>query len=277
MLLIAYRKSSHCAAVGGLSRMLGVTVVIQTLIADDEPLARQKLRSLLNQEPEVEVVGEAASPAEILTQVRTKSPQVLFLDVCMPMRNGLDVISELSADDTVNLPHIIITTAHDGYALRAFEMHAADYLLKPFTAERLRAALRHARDQIQVGVRQPAPAPASAKDNDAPITRIVFKSRGRILFLPVSEIRWIRAEENYIRICTGTENHLIRETMTAIEQKLDPQMFLRVHRSAIVNLRYIREVRREGPGDFSVLLGNGHKVAMSRAVHSRISKLIAQR
>lgn len=246
--------------------------MIQTVIADDEPLARQKLRALLNQEPDVEVVGEASSPAEIITEVRAKSPHVLFLDVCMPTRNGLDVIAELSRSDTTTVPHIIITTAHDQYALRAFEMHAADYLLKPFTADRLRRALRTAREQMGSGVRVAQPAPTK----DAPITRIVFKSRGRILFLPVSEIRWIRAEENYIRICTETENHLIRETMTSIEQKLDPRMFLRVHRSAIVNLQYIREVRREGPGDFAVLLGNGHKVAMSRAVHSRISKLIAR-
>jgi two-component system LytT family response regulator len=249
-------------------------VVIQAVIADDEPLARQKLRALLNQEPEVEVVGEASSPAEIIHQVRRKSPQVLFLDVCMPTRNGLDVIAELSGDRTVNLPHIIITTAHDEFALRAFEMQAADYLLKPFTADRLHAALRHARDQIRMG--PPPMQHDTARSNGQPISRIVFKSRGRILFLPVSEIRWIKAEENYIRISTGTENHLVRQTMTGIEQELDPQMFLRVHRSAIVNLRFIKEVRREAPGDFAVLLDGGHKVAMSRSVHSRIAKLVAQ-
>ncbi len=248
-------------------------MVIRTLIADDEPLARQKLRALLSEEPEVEVVGEASSPAEIIAQVRRNSPQVLFLDVCMPKSNGLDVIGELSSDKRVNLPHIIITTAHDEFAQRAFEMQAADYLLKPFTAERLRAALRHAREHISMAPLRVQRAPV--KDGGLPISRVVFKSRGRILFLPVSEIRWIRAEENYIRICTGTENHLVRHTMTSIEQELDPQMFLRVHRSAIVNMRFIKEVRREAPGDFAVLLDDGQKVAMSRSVHARFAKLIS--
>ncbi len=249
-------------------------MVLKTIIADDEFLARQKLRVLLTQEPEVEIVGEAASASQILLQVRQKNPDVLFLDVCMPTMNGLDVIAELSRDKTAALPHIIITTAHDQFAVRAFEMHAADYLLKPFTAERLHAALRYAREQVGSSARRPQPDPASPVAT--PVNRIVFKSRGRILFLPVHEIRWIRAEENYVRICTGTENYLLRETMTNIENKLDPQLFLRVHRSAIVNLRFIKEVRREAPGDFSVLLANGQKVAMSRSVHSRIGRLIAQ-
>ena len=251
-------------------------MVIQTVIADDETLARQKLRLLLLKEPEIEIVGEASTPSEIVALVQARNPHLLFLDICMPARDGFDVIAELSRDKNVPLPHIIITTAHDQYALRAFEMHAADYLLKPYTAERLHSALQYARDRIQNGpvrgsqdIRQPA-------NGHSPAGRIVFKSRGRILFLPITEIRWIAAEENYVRICTGSESHLLRETMTGIENKLDSQMFMRVHRSAIVNLRHVKEVRRETSGDFSVLLSNGQKVAMSRSHHAHIDNLIGR-
>lgn len=251
-------------------------MAIQAVIADDEALARQKLRVLLRQEPDIQVVGEAASPSEILAQVQSKKPDLLFLDICMPAMNGLDVMAELSRKQHVPMPHIIVTTAHGEYAVRAFEMRAADYLLKPYTSDRLHSALQYARERIHNTLTKgstdsrPALGPAT---NPA---RIVFKSRGRILFLPISEIRWIAAEENYVRICTGTESHLLRETMTAMESKLDSQMFMRVHRSAIVNLKYVKEVRRETSGDFSVLLSNGQKVAMSRSHHSHIDSLIAR-
>ncbi len=251
-------------------------MVIQTVIADDEDLARQKLRVLLRQEHDVQVIGEAASPSEIVAQVQSKKPDLLFLDICMPAKNGLDVVAELSRDKNVPLPHIIITTAHGEYAVRAFEMRAADYLLKPYTGERLRSALQHARERIDNGsAKGPQDARPASAAGSAP-ARIVFKSRGRILFLPITEIRWIAAEENYVRICTGTESHLLRETMTAMESKLDSQMFMRVHRSAIVNLKYVKEVRRETSGDFSVLLSNGQKVAMSRSHHTHIDNLIAR-
>ncbi len=249
-------------------------MIIQTIIADDEALARQKLRTLLRNQPDIEIVGEAASPGDILSQVREKSPQLLFLDICMPAMNGLDMVAELSQDKNVQLPHIIVTTAHDQYAVRAFEMHAADYLLKPYTAERLHSSLQYARERIQNEPSRTIRDNRQPANGNAAKSRIVFKSRGRILFLPISEIRWIAAEENYVRICTGSESHLLRETMTGMESKLDSEMFMRVHRSAIVNLKYVKEVRRETSGDFSVLLSNGQKVAMSRSHHSNIDHLI---
>ena len=250
-------------------------MIIQTVIADDEALARQKLRMLLRNDPEIQIVGEASSALEIVEQVKTKNPQLLFLDICMPAMDGFDVIGELSRIKTSPLPYIIITTAHDQYAVRAFEMHAADYLLKPFTAERLRSALQYARQQISSGPVRGSRDLKQGNGNSLP-ARIVFKSRGRILFLPTTEIRWIAAEENYVRICTGSESHLLRETMTGIESKLDSKMFMRVHRSAIVNLRFVKEVRREISGDFSVLLSNGQKVAMSRSHHSHMDHLITR-
>ncbi len=251
-------------------------MVIQTVIADDEALARQKLRMLLRNDPDVEIAGEASIPSEIVSLVQGKRPHLLFLDICMPSMDGFDVIAELSKSRSAPLPHIIVTTAHDQYAVRAFEMQAADYLLKPFTAERLHSALQYARDRIQNGPARGSHDGKQPTNGNTSPARIVFKSRGRILFLPFTEIRWIAAEENYVRICTGSESHLLRETMAGIQSKLDSQMFLRVHRSAIVNLRYVKEVRRETSGDFSVLLSNGQKVAMSRSHHSHIDHLITQ-
>lgn len=249
-------------------------MAIQTLIADDEMLARQKLRQLLRGEPDIEIAGEASSAREVYELVQETAPQLLFLDVRMPGMDGLDVIAELSMRNSVKLPRVILTTAYDHYALRAFELNATDYLLKPFTAERLHAAVDRARDQISAGER-PTDRSHSEEPKAGPYTgRIVFKSRGRILFLPVSDIRWISAEENYVRICTGTETHLLRETMTSLEQRLDPKLFLRVHRSAIVNLRYVKEVRSESRGDFMVHLVNGQKLAMSRSYRARIGDLL---
>jgi two-component system LytT family response regulator len=250
-------------------------VVIQAIVADDEVLARQKLRTLVHDDPQLQIVAEASSPSEILEQVRAKAPHLLFLDISLPAKNGFDVITELSQSKEVSLPLIIITTAHDQYALRAFEMHAVDYLLKPFTAERFHEAIQHARERIERGPTQASPNSRQNGSGKPLPSRIVFKSRGRILFLPVSEIVWIAAEENYVRICTATDSHLLRETMTNLEEKLDPQMFLRVHRSAIVNVRYLKEVRRVTQGDFVAVLSNGQKVAMSRNYHSRIEELIA--
>jgi two-component system LytT family response regulator len=237
--------------------------MIHAVLTDDEVLARQKLRQLLRNEREIEIVGECATAAETIDLVRAKQPELLFLDIRMPGMDGFDIIGALSSDANFVLPRIIFTTAYDRYAIRAFEIHAVDYLLKPFTEERLRSAVERAREQIQ--------APATNGTSGRQYTkRIVFKSRGRILFLPISDIRWIGAEENYVRICTDSETHLLRETMTHLEEKLDPQMFLRVHRSSIVNLQYVKEVRTEKDGEFAVLLVNGQKIPMSRSYRSRV-------
>jgi two-component system LytT family response regulator len=168
------------------------------------------------------------------------------------------------------MPHIIFTTAYDHYALRAFDLRAVDYLLKPFTPERLHSAVQRALDRVTTNEKSTRLHPPRTNGRETYTARIVFKSRGRILFLPVTDIRWIGAEENYVRICTRTENHLLRQTMADLEEKLDPAMFARVHRSAIVNLHYVKEVRTESRGDFAVLLVNGQRVPMSRSYHARI-------
>jgi two-component system LytT family response regulator len=242
--------------------------MIQAVLADDEVLARQKLRQLLRDERDIEIVGESASANETVELVRATKPALLFLDIRMPGMDGFDVIGALESEKNLPMPAIIFTTAYDQYALRAFEIHAVDYLLKPFTPERLRSAIQRVRDQSadEVAVRANGHSP----NGNAYTTRIVFKSRGRILFLPVSEIRWIGAEENYVRLCTEHETHLLRETMAHLEERLDPHSFLRVHRSFIVNLQFVKEVRTDHDGESSVMMLDGHKIAMSRSYKSRI-------
>jgi two-component system LytT family response regulator len=246
-------------------------MMIQAVLADDEVLARQKLRQLLRDVPEIEVVGEGATAAETIDLVRATKPDLLFLDIRMPDMDGFDIIGELSSAGAPIMPLVIFTTAYDRYALRAFDIHAVDYLLKPFSAERFRAATDRAVQQINNARRSPQTIAPKGPNGGVPYTtRIVFKSKGRILFLPVSEICWIAAEENYVRICTKSETHLLRETMAHLEEKLDPSTFLRVHRSSIVNLQYVKEVRPEVDGEYGVLLNNGQKISMSRSYRSRI-------
>ncbi len=247
-------------------------MTIQAVLADDEVLARQKLRRLLRDEPGVEIVGECATAPETIELVRATTPELLFLDIRMPGMDGFDVVGALSSCNDLAMPSIIFTTAFDQYALRAFEINAADYLLKPFTAERLHSAVGRVLDRtrrLESGTEQ---SNGVGKNGTQYSSRIVFKSRGRVIFLPVSEIRWIGAEENYVRICTEKEYHLLRETMARLEERLDPEMFLRVHRSSIVNLQYVKEIRSEPSGDFVVVLNNSQKVPMSRTYRSRISE-----
>jgi two-component system LytT family response regulator len=242
--------------------------MIQALVADDEVLARQKLRQLLRDVPDIEIVGECASASETVELVRMTRPALLFLDIRMPGMDGFDVVGAIRSED-VPMPAIVFTTAYDQYALRAFEIHAVDYLLKPFTAQRLNSAIQRVRERL-VAVDIAARANGKTREGEGYTTRIVFKSRGRILFLPVSEIRWIGAEENYVRLSTERETHLLRETMAHLEQRLDPQQFLRVHRSFIVNLQYVKEVRNEHDGESSVIMLDGQHIAMSRSYKSRI-------
>lgn len=245
--------------------------MIPTILADDEILARQKLRHMLLEEREIELVGESGTASETVSLVRREKPELLFLDIRMHGKDAFEVVDELASDPAFPLPAVIFTTAHDSYALRAFEVHAADYLLKPFTSERLKIAIQKALPQIQSRqMSQPAVHPQGSATPYA--NRIVFKSRGRILFLPVSNIRWIGAEENYVRICTDSESYLLREPIGRLEEKLDPQTFLRVHRSSIVNLQFVKEVRTENTGESVVILLNGQKLSMSRSYRSRINE-----
>jgi two-component system LytT family response regulator len=249
--------------------------MIHAVVADDEVLARRKLRQLLAEDKDIEIVGECASALETIELVRATSPELLFLDIHMPGMDGFDVVAALSsrADTT---PRVIFTTAHDQYAVRAFEVNAVDYLLKPFTPERLRAAIQRVREQSQTGPQPSSPGNGASATPAVYTNRIIFKSRGRILFLPVTDIRWIGAEGNYVRLCTATETHLLRETMAGLESRLDPRGFLRVHRSFIVNLKYVKEVRREGSGESVVVLDSGQKVALGRSYRAYLNEQLHQ-
>src|SRR5271170_6912138 len=171
---------------------------IKTVIADDEVLARQKLRQLLQDDTNVEIVGEGANALETIDLVQFTNPDLILLDVQMPDMDGFDIVSALSASGQVRLPKIIFTTAHDKYAIRAFEINAIDYLLKPFTRERLKQAFRRAEDQLSVH-QENGVGKKHDSDGTSYAARLVFKSKGRILFLPMTDIRWIGAEENYVR------------------------------------------------------------------------------
>lgn len=248
--------------------------MIQAVIADDETLARQKLRLLLATEPDIEIVGECASGPETIDLVRQTGPNLLFLDIRMPGMDGFDIVDALSGKNQI-LPRIIFTTAYDSYAIRAFDINAADYLLKPFTAERFHAAVQRVRESQQIPDDRAQDQVNTLRDSVNGFTnRMVFKSHGRILFLPVSEICCINAEENYVRLCTGSETHLLRETMNHIEEKLDPDLFMRVHRSFIVNLHFLKEVRTERNGDLMVVLSNGQTLPISRSYKARIHSLL---
>jgi len=249
--------------------------MIRTILADHEALARQMLRQFLRQDPDVEVVGESATAGDTIELVRSTQSDLLFIDIRMPGMDGIDIANELNSFANLNLPRIVFTNIDDSYAVRAFEMHALDYVLKPYTAERLRSTLQRAHEQI-LARGENGHNEKRMRSDKRHSGRMVFKSRGRILFLPISDIRWIAAEENYVRICTGTGTHLLRETMTRVEERLDPSVFLRVHRSAIVNLHFVKEVRTNPPSTFSVIMVNGQRISMSRSYHSRIGELMAR-
>jgi two-component system, LytTR family, response regulator len=242
--------------------------MIHAVVADDEVLARQKLRQLLRDERDIEIVGESTTAVDTIELVKATQPDLLFLDIRMPGMDGFDVVGELANQADVCAPRIIFTTAYDQYAVRAFDVNAVDYLLKPFTRERLRTAIERVREQSKS---KPQEA-SNGNGINIYTNRIIFKSRGRILFLPVSDIRWIGAEGNYVRLCTSTESHLLRETMAHLEERLDPRGFLRVHRSFIVNLKYVKEVRREADGDSVVIMDSGHKVALGRSYRAYLNE-----
>jgi two-component system, LytTR family, response regulator len=246
--------------------------MIHAVLADDEVLARQKLRQLLRDDRDIEIVGESATALETIELVKATNPELLFLDIRMPGMDGFDVVGALAGQPEVSLPRIIFTTAYDQYAVRAFEVNAVDYLLKPFTRERLHTAIERVREHSQMKQQELSTGNGNSKGVNFYTNRIIFKSRGRILFLPVSDIRWIGAEGNYVRLCTATETHLLRETMAHLEERLDPRGFLRVHRSFIVNLKYVKEVRRETNGDSVVIMDSGHKVALGRSYRAYLNE-----
>ncbi|MBI4663103.1 MAG: response regulator [Verrucomicrobia bacterium] len=237
---------------------------VRAVIADDEPLARERVRSFLADEPDVEIVAECSNGAQTLKATQEHRPDLLFLDVQMPRLNGFEVLEALAPEQ---IPVVIFTTAHDEHAIRAFEVNALDYLLKPFTEARFKRAVQRARSQLDKSPqRRPNPQLAGLLNHlhaATPVGRILVRSPERIVFLKPEEIDHVEAAGNYVVLHSGKERHIVRETTAAMEARLAPAGFMRISRSVIVNLAQIREVQPLGPGQYSVLLKNGTRFDMT--------------
>ena len=252
---------------------------IRVLIADDEPLARERMRSLLGAEQDLEIVGEARAGVETVEAILSQSPDLVFLDVHMPKLDGFEVIQTVGPD---RMPAVVFVTAYDQHALRAFEVQALDYLLKPFDSERFQGALRRVRRQIDsretgdIGQRLLALVRDLRPASQARTDRLVVKSGGRLYFLRADEIDWIEAAGNYVRLHVGAEGHLLRETMNPIESRLNPEIFFRIHRSHIVNIERIKELQPWFNGEYVVILRNGTRLTLSRGYREKLQERLGK-
>jgi len=239
---------------------------MRVLIADDEPLAREVLRQLLSERDDVELVGEASSGTDAVEKIRALQPDLVFLDVQMPGCDGFAVVREVGAE---HMPQVVFATAFDEHAVRAFEVHAVDYLLKPYTDERFEQALNRALQVHQDSKRSELATRlmelvAESSSTQAGERRFAIKSGGAVYFLDAQEINWIEAANNSVRFHAGGKRHLMRATIRSIEEQLDDQHFARIHRSTIVRLDRIRKLVPQEHGDYLVVLRDGTELRMSR-------------
>ncbi len=251
---------------------------IRTLVVDDEPIARERVLSLLQHEQDVEVIGECGDGPQAIASIQHLAPDLVFLDVQMPGCDGFGVINAVGVD---KMPAVIFITAYDEYALRAFEVRALDYLLKPFGRDRFQETLQHARASLErrrVGDlgRRLLALVNDIKPQPARLERLVVKSGGRVFFLRTDEIDWIEAAGNYVRLHLGQEAHLFRETMNRMEGRLDPRRFARIHRSRIVNTERIKELQPWFNGEHVVILRDGTRLTLSRGYKDRLQEQIGK-
>ncbi len=229
---------------------------IRALVIDDEPLARSNVLVLLQKDPAIEIVGECGSALEGLAAIRKLHPDLAFLDVRMPEYDGFDILEMLGRDAP---PAVIFVSAYDQYVLKAFDTGALDYLLKPFSNARFARALERAKEQV-----------ALRKNSPAKMDRLTIKSAGRVLFLPVAEIDWIEAADYYASLHVGSKIHLVRRSMNELESDLDPARFCRIHRSTIVNLDRVRELRFDSDGEYEIVLAGGASLRLSRRYRKEV-------
>jgi two-component system LytT family response regulator len=251
---------------------------IRTIIVDDVDLARERIKILLD-DPELEIVGECANGREAVAAIRDLQPDLVFLDVQMPRIGGFDVIEIIGVE---RMPAVIFVTAYDEFALRAFEINAVDYLLKPFDEERLKKAVARAKREI----RRAEPAREIAerlrgllkevRPEPKYLRRIPVKSARGTTLISTEEIDWINAAGHYLEIHAGRETHLIRERLSQIEQRLDPETFVRIHRSTIVNLDRIKSMHPLFNGDHLIMLKNGRELNLSRTYHEKLMLILAR-
>jgi len=251
---------------------------IRALIADDEALARKFIRRMLKDNHDVEIVGECSNGKDAVAMIRKQNPDVVFLDVQMPEMDGFAVLESIGVDQ---LPEIIFTTAYEQYAIRAFELHALDYLLKPFDQARFKDAIQHAKARLRSqrqkdGRLQMSALLESIKNKPQYLERLVIKTGGRITFLSTDEINWIEADDKYVHLHTGKVSPMVRQTLNAMEAQLDPRKFSRIHRSAIVNVERIKELQPLFSGEHSILLEDGTKLTLSRSYKDKLFELLGK-
>lgn len=241
---------------------------IKAIIVEDEPLARTRLRHLLDKHPDVKVVAESGTAREAATLLR-REPDLVFLDVQLSEGNGLDLLRGVDGDKQ---PVVIFTTAHSEYALDAFDLDVADYLVKPFDAERLSRALDRARRVLNGGTSAPK-KPSRGERRE----RFAVRARGEIVFVKTNEVDWISAEGNYARLHTGTHSYLLRESMQSLDDTLDGDTFIRVHRSAIVNLERVQKLVAGSEGTFSIVLDTGAVVPLGPSYRGRLELVLGHK
>lgn len=249
---------------------------ILAVIADDERLARQKLRLLLAQAPDIDIAADCSDGAQTLTAVQTHRPNLLFLDVRMPGLDGFQVLERIAPAD---MPVVVFTTAYDQYAIKAFEASALDYLLKPFDQKRLNHTLERVREQVRQS-QDPStpghllpdlPGRTRAPDTDG---RLLIKSAGRLVFIDPEDIDWIEAAANYVKLYVGPTSYLLRESISRMSERLHPDRFVRIHRSTIINLGKLRELHPCDGGEYIAILRNGKALSCSRGYKGQIQRLI---
>jgi two-component system LytT family response regulator len=250
---------------------------IKVLIVDDEPLARDRLRQLLEGDEEVEIVGEAGRGQDAVAAIKSLAPDLVFLDVQMPEMDGFAALEALETEP--RLPMVIFVTAFDHHALRAFEVSALDYLLKPYERERFEQALRRAKDALKQAFdnrqqRRIIAMLEELKGGGRRLEWLSVKVDERVLLLRVSEIDWIEAEGNYVRVHTGKQSHFLRETISGLEEQLDPTTFVRTQRGAIVNVNRIRELHVWTRGDYRIVLHDGTELTLSRHYRENLDALL---
>ena len=248
---------------------------IRSLIVDDEALARKVLSNLLQSEPDIEVLGECADGSEALAAIRKQAPDLVFMDVEMPGLNGFATIKEVG--DELK-PVFVFVTAHEKFAAQAFDAQAADYLVKPFDKERFHTAVERAKGLIEEGKAQRLGKQISSllsflKPESKRADRLVVKSNGRILFIRTTDVDWVEAADNYVSLHVGKESYLLRETMNSLEGRLPAEQFVRISRSAIVNIEQIRDLKPLFHGDYAVILRNDTQLTLSRSYRSKLQQL----
>jgi two-component system LytT family response regulator len=251
---------------------------IRVLVADDEPLARERLRTLLAREDGLEIVAECPNGTDAIESIGKLQPDLVFLDVQMPGATGFEVIEAVGP---MRMPLVIFVTAFDHYALRAFDVHALDYLLKPFDRERFQQALGRARQQLERRQngdleRRLLELVQDLKPAAQRLERFVVKSGGRVFFVRAEEIDWIEAAGNYVKLHVGADAHLFRETMNTLESRLDSDVFFRIHRSHIVNIERVKELQPWFNGEYVVFLRNGARLTLSRGYREKLQERIGR-